>query len=528
MSSQVVRSDRSVTALLTERLATRLSRHATRPPAVRFGMGLTFPELPKLPLERYVALLGAERLERVMARVAVLRASLSGRVVWNISSTAVGGGVAEMVRTLLAYARGAGVDARWVVMQGSPEFFHITKRLHHALHGSVGDGSALGDGERAIYEHVNAVNAAELAPMVRPHDVVIVHDPQPAGMIPALLARGAQVAWRCHIGHDEVNNEVEQAWRFLAPYLGGADAYIFSRAAYVPANHVDPHRARVIPPSIDPFSVKNQRLDEPTVRAILRQAGLVRGDGDGSGTFTREDGSPGRVDRVADVVREGAAPPETAPLVVQVSRWDRLKDPCGVLAGFARLDAAAVHDAHLVLAGPSNAGVTDDPEGISTLNEVIAEWRRLPRAMRERVHLASLPTVDVDENAAMVNALQRHAKVIVQKSLHEGFGLTVTEAMWKARPVIASAVGGIQDQIEDGVQGLLLDDPTDLDAFAAATARLLDSPDEAQRMGERGQARVIEHYLSLDSLLRYGSLIESLDEGNADATAAAAVVPIAP
>ncbi len=464
-----------------------------------------------LPLERYQVLLGAERLEAVMERVAVLRAALSGRAVWNISSTAVGGGVAEMVRTLLAYARGAGVDARWAVIEGSPEFFRITKRLHNALHGSAGDGSAIGGAERAIYEHVNAVNAAELAPMVRPHDVVIVHDPQPTGMISTLLARGAQVIWRCHIGHDEVNDEVEQGWRFLAPYLEGVDAYVFSRAAYVPEDYLDPRLARVIPPTIDPFSAKNQMLDEQSIRAILRQAGLIRGDGNGAGTFIREDGSPGRVDRVADVVREGGPPSETTPLVVQVSRWDRLKDPCGVLVGFARLDAAAAHGAHLVLAGPSNAGVTDDPEGISTLNAVIAEWRRLPRAMRERVHLASLPTVDVDENAAMVNALQRHATVVVQKSLHEGFGLTVTEAMWKARPVIASAVGGIQDQIEDGVQGLLLDDPTDLDAFAAATARLLDNPDEARRMGERGQARVVEHYLGLDSLLRYGALIESLD-----------------
>jgi trehalose synthase len=201
-------------------------------------------------------------------------------------------------------------------------------------------------------------------------------------------------------------------------------------------------------------------------------------------------------------------------LVVQVSRWDRLKDPSGVLAGFARLDAAKAHGAHLVLAGPSVAGVSDDPEGASVLATVIAEWRQLPDNVRERVHLASLPTVDVDENAAMVNALQRHATLIVQKSLHEGFGLTVTEAMWKAKPVVASAVGGIQDQIEDGVQGLLIADPTDLEAFAAAIARVLDDPAEARRMGDRGHARVIARYLGLDALLRYGALIEALDEAS--------------
>ena len=439
-------------------------------------------------------------------------------MVWNVSSTAVSGGVAEMVRSLLAYARGAGVDARWAVIQGTPEFFRITKRLHNAIHGSIGDGSPIGEPERRLFERVDAENAAALAPMVRPRDVVIVHDPQPAGMVPALLERGAYVAWRCHIGQDEVNEEVERGWRFLAPYLRGANAYVFSRAAYVPVKHLDASRALVIPPAIDPFSAKNQMLDERCVRAILKQAGLIESTAPrGLCTFVREDGTPGRVDRTADVVRHGAPPPETAPLVVQVSRWDRLKDPLGVLAGFARLDTARVREAHLVLAGPSASGVSDDPEGASVLAAVIAAWRELPDGLRRRVQLASLPTIDVDENAAMVNALQRHATLIVQKSLHEGFGLTVTEAMWKARPVVASAVGGIQDQIEDGAQGLLLHDPTDLDAFAAAIARLLDNPEEARRMGERGHARVLERYLGLDSLLRYGSLIEWFDEGGARA-----------
>jgi trehalose synthase len=475
-------------------------------------MALLFPELPMLSLERYSTLLGIERLQGLLARIAFLRARLSGRAIWNISSTAVSGGVAEMVRSLLSYARGAGVDARWAVIQGPSEFFRITKRLHNAVHGSVGDGSVIGDAERELFEYVNALNLAELAPMVRPHDVVIVHDPQPAGMVPALVALGARVIWRCHIGQDEVNDEVERAWRFLAPYLLDADAYVFSRAAYVPAKHLDARRAWVIPPSIDPFSAKNQVLDDESVRAILTHTGLIQSTAVGGGRFVRENGTPARVDRIADVVREDAPPAETAPLVVQVSRWDRLKDPSGVLAGFARSEAAAAHGAHLVLAGPSCAGVSDDPEGISTLAAVISEWHQLPSAVRRRIHLASLPTADIDENAAIVNALQRHAAVIVQKSLHEGFGLTVTEAMWKGRPLIASAVGGIRDQLEDGVQGLLLANPIDLDAFGVAIARLLDHPDEARRMGERGHARVISHYLGLDALLRYGSLIDLLDE----------------
>jgi trehalose synthase len=466
-----------------------------------------------LPLQRYSRLLGAERLEQLMARIENLRARLVGRVVWNVSSTAVSGGVAEMVRSMLSYARGAGVDARWAVIDGPPEFFRLTKRLHNAIHGSAGDGSPIGDAERRLFEYVCASNAAELAPMVRPRDVVIVHDPQPAGMIAALRERGALVIWRCHIGQDEFNDEVMRAWQFLAPYLQDANAYVFSRPSYVPTQFLDARRAKIIAPTIDPFSAKNQPLEESNVIAILAQAGLVQHAADGgAGTFTREDGTPSRIDHLADVVREGAPPAATTPLVVQVSRWDRLKDPSGVLEGFTRLDARRVNDAHLVLAGPNIHGVGDDPEGAAVLASVITQWRGLPVEMRRRIHLASIPTFDIDENAAIINALQRHATVIVQKSLHEGFGLTVTEAMWKARPVVASAVGGIQDQIDDGVDGLLLADPTDLDAFAAAITHLFEHPDEARRLGHRGHARVLQRCLALSSLLNYGALIEWMDE----------------
>jgi trehalose synthase len=165
----------------------------------------------------------------------------------------------------------------------------------------------------------------------------------------------------------------------------------------------------------------------------------------------------------------------------------------------------------LVLAGPSTEGVADDPEGASVLEGVIRDWQRLPEPIRKRIHLASLPTVDVAENAAIVNALQRHATVVVQKSLHEGFGLTVAEAMWKGRPVVASAVGGIQDQIEDGVSGVLLEDAEDSSAFARELAGLLKDPARAQRLGEAGRERVREHFLGVRHLLKYARLIEELD-----------------
>jgi len=472
---------------------------------------LLFPQVSVLPLSRYGAILGPTRMEESARRIGEIRARLTGRVVWNISSSAVGGGVAEMVRTLLAYARGAGVDARWVVIQGPSEFFRITKRLHNAIHGSSGDGSPLGPDERRIYDQVSQRNAAELIPMVRRRDIAIVHDPQPAGMIAALRAAGAHVIWRCHIGHDQINADVERGWGFLAPYLADAAAYVFSRAAYIP-RELDAGRAVVIPPSLDPFSAKNQVLPERAIAAILVETGLVAGVPDEEAAlFIREDGTPGRVDRTAVVVRDGPLPGLDTPLVVQVSRWDRLKDPIGVLHGFARIPPAAAHGAHLILAGPDSTSVRDDPEGAAVYGDVVEAWGALEPSVRVRVHLASLPTVDIDENAAMVNALQRHAAVVVQKSLFEGFGMTVTEAMWKGRPVVASAVGGIQDQIEDGVQGLLLRDPRDPSELAAAVARVLDDPVLARQLGEHAHARVVDRYLGLDSLLKYGALIERLE-----------------
>jgi trehalose synthase len=210
----------------------------------------------------------------------------------------------------------------------------------------------------------------------------------------------------------------------------------------------------------------------------------------------------------------GRAPTWDTPLVVQVSRWDPLKDPVGVIKGFAQLiEGTCPHGAELVLAGPDVTAISDDPEGAQVFASVVDQWRQLPHVVRNRIHLASLPTADVEENAAIVNALQRHAAIVVQKSLHEGFGLTVTEAMWKARPVVASAVGGIQDQIEDGVSGRLLENPADLETFAAVLRELLGDPEGCERMGGAARQRVRDHFLGMGHLVKYAALIEALDEG---------------
>jgi trehalose synthase len=250
-------------------------------------------------------------------------------------------------------------------------------------------------------------------------------------------------------------------------------------------------------------------MDEPTIRAMLVHAGLVEGPpGPGAPVFVRDDGSSSRAVREADVVRLGRPPSWETPLVVQVSRWDAMKDPIGVLEGFARfLEPDAPRSAELVLAGPSANSVADDPEAAKVFGDLQRAWMDLPTASRRAVHLAMLPMDDEEENAALVNALQRHAAVIAQKSLQEGFGLTVTEAMWKRRPVVASAVGGIQDQIRDGVDGLLIHDPGDLGEFAGALRKLLTDDALAQRLGDAGYRRVQEHYLSVSALEHWARLV---------------------
>jgi trehalose synthase len=272
---------------------------------------------------------------------------------------------------------------------------------------------------------------------------------------------------------------------------------------------LDPAKIELIAPVIDAFSAKNQYLSDGVVGAILQVAGLSDGAAAGADpTFAREDGTPAAVRRRADVLEERALGAQD-PMVLQVSRWDRLKDPLGVIRGFVDYVAPA-SAAHLVYAGPVVSAVTDDPEGAEVLEEARDFIGGLEASARERVHLACLPMDDLEENAAMVNALQRRADVVVQKSIAEGFGLTVAEAMWKARPVVASRIGGIQDQIVDGVSGVLLADPADLRSYGNAVRTLLRDPDRARAIGQEAQERVRDDYLAVRSLTQYVSLIARL------------------
>jgi trehalose synthase len=464
-------------------------------------------EVPRRPVSLLEPVIGASRYQTLGRAANLVRDMLAERTVWNVNSTATGGGVAEMLQVLVGYVQDLDISVGWLVITGDAAFFAITKRLHNQIHGHLA-GGLLGAAEADHYAQMLAANAVELLARVRPGDVVLLHDPQTAGLAAPLAQAGARVVWRCHIGVDWEDEVTRAGWEFLRPHLAAAQAYMFSRQQYVPS-WIPAGKAWIIPPSIDPFSPKNQPLDPETVRAILVTLGVLDGTAPSAvpPRFTRRTGEEDTVTRPATVIGEGLPGPGD-PVLVQVSRWDRLKDMAGVMRGFAD-HVAPGGEGYLMLVGPAVTEVSDDPEGAAVYGECLLQWQGLTAAARARILLVTLPLEDIDENAAMVNALQRHATVIVQKSLAEGFGLTVSEGMWKARPVIGSAVGGIIDQVAEGT-GILLPDPADLTAFGRAARLLLGDQGQAAQMGQAAHAHVRENYLGDVHLMRYGRLLGTL------------------
>jgi trehalose synthase len=478
---------------------------------------LTIVDIGEHGPERFESVLSDEQFAALRDGIATARKLFDDRVIWHVNSTARGGGVAEMLTALLPYARGAGVDARWAVIAGDKGFFEITKRIHNRLHGAEGDGGPLGEEQRERYLAALEASADELCDAVADRDVVVLHDPQTAGLIGRLKASGATVIWRCHVGLDTPNDRAREAWAFLRDWVRQADACLFSREQFI-WEDLDPDRVHIVVPTIDAFAPKNQELAGEVVAAILAAAGLVEAGTDVAPEFERQDGSRGRVRRQATRIEDTRLQPGDA-YVLQVSRWDALKDPLGVIDGFA--EHVAPHtDAHLVYAGPDVEAVSDDPEGAQVLEQARERFDAMDAETRDHVHLVLLPMEDLEENAVIVNALQRGAAVVVQKSLAEGFGLTVAEAMWKSRPVVASRIGGIQDQIEDGRSGVLLDDPEDLEAYGAAVLELLEDPDRAREIGERAYERVRGRFLGSQSLLEYLAVIRTVLEGDPQAAPA--------
>lgn len=329
---------------------------------------------------------------------------LAGRTVWHVNTTALGGGVAELLRVTVPQHRAAGVASRWLVTRGNPRFFELTKQLHHMLHGMPGTGRSLGTDDTRRYATTTTTQAEAMVCRVQPGDLVILHDPQTLGLAPTLQRAGLRVIWRSHIGTHRRSPLVTAAWQFLAPYTDAVDEFVFSSPAYPPA-FLAKRPITVIPPAIDPTAAKCRPMDLDEVASVLHAIGLQ--DFEASSPTTG-------IGTAAHLVQDAPLPAD-APAVVQLSRWDPLKDMLGVLRAFAE-HVAPVSSAHLVLAGPDPDEVADDLENRTVLSDVMHAVDRLPEVLRCRIHLLVLSMQDQHANALIVNALQRRATVVAQKA----------------------------------------------------------------------------------------------------------------
>jgi trehalose synthase len=382
--------------------------------------------MPKI--DEYVAVVG----QGVVDDLRFLAKKLEGKKIQNINSTAVGGGVAEILSRMIPLLKQIGVDARWDVIKGNERFFTITKRFHNALHGVE---VSISSDDYEYFVTVNHQNAQEMAAW---GDVVFVHDPQPIVLVEMRRTIGRKWAWRCHIDFTHPQNDVID---FLTTYIEKYDSAVFSAPAFSRDLSIP---QILISPSIDPLSDKNRELMEIEISRVLEQFGIDR----------------------------------TRPIVTQISRFDYLKDPIGVINVYRRVKRYV--DCQLVLAG---GGATDDPEGMMVLEQV-----KDAAESDSDIHVLFLPPA----SDIVINALQRASTVVLQKSLREGFGLTVAEALWKRKPVIASAVGGIPLQIAHKYSGILT---YSVEGTAYYLKQLLQEPEYAGKLGANGQEHIRNNFL---------------------------------
>jgi trehalose synthase len=440
-----------------------------------------------------------------------LAASLGRRTIWMINSTARGGGVAEMLPKQVAILRELGVRTEWaVITSDEPAFFELTKRIHNMMHGTP-NGHELSAGDRELYQAVGQRNAERLGPRIAPDDVLVVHDPQPL-VVGALLKGwlGVKAIWRCHVGLAERTPVTAAVWRFLREAVAPYDHTVFSDPRYIPGFLRE--RASIVRPAIDPLSHKNRELTPHRLAGILCNGGLavdhtpvLTGGYTESARRLLPDG------RWAPATTLGDLGLLTRPIVTQISRWDRLKGFTPLLQSFVALKrrrGQARDPLHrrrlelvrLVLAGPDPTSVADDPEALAVLEELSAAYRSLAPDLQPDVALITLPMGSRRENALMVNALQRCSTVIAQNSIQEGFGLTATEAMWKAAPLVVSGAYGLRQQVRDGIEGRVVADPHDIGALAAALDDVLVDRAQRERMGRQAQRRVHEEFLVLSKV----------------------------
>lgn len=394
-------------------------------------------------LEAYKAYVPQQELDRLTQAALKLR----GKLIRHINSTAYGGGVAEILNRMLPLMRAMGLDAHWDIFKGEPAFYGVTKRMHNALHGVA---ETFSEADWKLYWEIQEKNLIQLGLTA---DFLLIHDPQPAGLVRWRDKIGGRWAWRCHV---DVSSPAPEVWTFLTPLIQKYDASIFSAPSFA---RDFGNRVAIIAPSIDPLSDKNRDIEAPQIEAILSHLKI----------------------------------PTDKPLVTQVSRFDRLKDPVGVIEAYQQ--AKKEVDCRLLLVGGS---ADDDPEGAAVLAEVRERAGHDP----DILILELSPTSHIE-----VNAIQRASTVIMQKSLKEGFGLTVAEAMWKSKPVIAGAVGGIPLQIRHEQNGVLVHS---VDEAARWIVTLLRAPELARRLGENAREQVRERFLITRHLRDYLELFSQM------------------
>jgi trehalose synthase len=406
-------------------------------------------DIARRGLDTYRGIAPESTLDELTRRAGRLR----GARVLHVNATPYGGGVSELLRSTVPILNALGIVADWKIIGGDEAFFQATKGLHNALQGARG---AFTDVHRTKFLEQSRVNAALAA---EEYDFVFVHDPQPAAL-PTFRGKGsARWIWRCHIDTSEPD---ASAWSFLQPHLGYFDAAIFTMASFVPKDF-PVARIEVFPPAIDPLSPKNMELPDRLAREILRWTGV----------------------------------PTDRPLITQVSRFDPWKDPLGVVRAY-RIARAKHPGLTLALVGSM---ALDDPEGWEVYARIRAEVREDP-LVHVLTNLTGIGNIEV-------NAFQRLSNVVVQKSLREGFGLVVSEALWKGTPVVAGRAGGIPLQMADGVGGSLVDD---VESCARAIVALLDDAGRAKELGRAGRERVREHFLTPRLVLNELELMDDLAE----------------
>ncbi len=397
-------------------------------------------------LSRYEEMAGREAVSQLVE----LAAPLQGAKIVHVNSTREGGGVAEILRVMIPLMESLGLSVRWEVMEGTPDFFHCTKGFHNAIQGARIE---IKESLLQEYERVNGENAERLRPVLEEADFVFIHDPQPAHFLRFIPSRRGKWVWRCHIDCSHPNRRV---WNYIKGLVQEYDASIFSLPQF--ARQL-PHTQYLIPPSIDPLSEKNIGLPQEEINGVFDRFGLK----------------------------------QDIPLLIQVSRFDRFKDPIGVISAYREI--RKMIPVQLVLAG---SGATDDPEGAIVLDEV-----REAAAGDPDIHILLLPATE----HRTINALQRAADIVIQKSIREGFGLTVTEGMWKGKPVIGGDTGGIRLQVVDHYTGFRVKTP---EGAALRIRYLLHNRKILHDMGETARRFVRENFLITRHVRDYLALMLGL------------------